>query len=158
MIDMKINKFRLLNRKKYTIVSSENYNSENDFLDSIASELEQGSQIIQLCEKNFNDKKTIELGKKIRELCSIYDALFIIWQRADLVQILHADGIHLDKNGISITDARELLGENIIIGKTIDTKEEIDNAIKNNVDYLFTKEYVQNDEILYFTCKEIKKI
>ncbi len=158
MTNMKINKLRLLNRRKYTIVNSENYNSENDFLDAVALSLEQGSQIIQLCEKHFNDKKTIELGKKVRELCSIYGALFIIWQRADLVQILNADGIHLDENSISIHMAKELLGENIIIGKSINTEEEITNAIKNDADYIFIKNTVKTYKIPHFIYNEIKKI
>ena len=151
---MKINKLRLINKKEYLIVSRENFSTDNDFLDYIAASLENGTQIIQLEEKHYNDKRTIELGKKIRELCSIYEALFIISSRIDIAQLVHADGIHLDINGIDSHSARDLLGGNIIIGKTINQEEEIDK----NIDYIFTEKRLENNDITQFLYSEIKKI
>lgn len=151
---MKINQLRLLNKKEYLIVSSNQFSSDNDFLDFIASKLEQGTQIIQLDEKHFDDKKTIELGKKIRELCSIYEALFIINTRIDIVQITQADGVHLEENGITPHQARELLGENTIIGISVkDTTE-----ITNEVDYIITEKRAENLAITQFLSNEIKKV
>ena len=63
-MNMKISQLRLLNKKEYLIVSSSQFSLDNDFLDYIALKLEEGTQIIQLNEKHFNDAKTIELGKK----------------------------------------------------------------------------------------------
>lgn len=151
---MKINQLRLLNKKEYLIVSSNKFSSDNDFLDFIASKLEQGTQIIQLDEKHFDDKKTIELGKKIRELCSIYEALFIINTRIDIVQITQADGVHLEEKGITPHQARELLGENTIIGISVkDTTE-----ITNEVDYIITEKRAENLAITQFLSNEIKKV
>ena len=151
---MKINQLRLLNKKEYLIVSSNQFSSDNDFLDFIASKLEQGTQIIQLDEKHFDDKKTIELGKKIRELCSIYEALFIINTRIDIAQIIQADGVHLEENGITPHQARELLGENIIIGISVKNT----TKITKEVDYIITEKSAENLEITQFISDEIKKI
>ncbi len=153
-MNMKINQLRLLNKKEYLIVNSNQFQSDNDFLDFIAANLEQGTQIIQLDEKHFNDVKTIELGKKARELCSIYGALFIINSRIDIAQIIDADGVHLEQNGISPHQARELLGDNIIIGLTTQ------NTAKtpDDVDYIITDKRSENVEITQFIFCEIKKI
>ena len=153
---MKINKLRLINKKEYLIVSREKFSKDNDFLDYIAASLENGIQIIQLKEKHFNDKRTIELGKKIRELCSIYEALFIVNSRADIAQLVHADGIHLDADGIDSLSARELLGQNIIIGKTLNKEDKIDE-IDKNIDYIFTEKTLENTDITQFIYSEIKK-
>ena len=62
--------------------------------------------------------------------------------------------IHLDINGIDSHSARDLLGENIIIGKTINSEEEIDK----NIDYIFTEKRLENNDITQFLYSEIKKI
>ncbi len=154
MTNMKINQLRLLNKKEYLIVNSNQFSSDNDFLDFIASKLEQGTQIIQLDEKHFDDKKTIEIGKRIRELCSIYEALFVINSRLDIAQIIDADGVHLEENGITPHQARELLGENAIIGISAkDTTE-----ITNEIDYIITEKIAESLAITQFLYSEIKKI
>ena len=152
-MNMKINQLRLLNKKEYLIVNSNQFQSDNDFLDFIAANLEQGIQIIQLDEKHFNDAKTIELGKKTRELCSIYGALFIINSRIDIAQILEADGVHLEENGISPHQAREILGNNTIIGLTAPNT----TITPNDVDYIFTDQKAENVKITQFIFNEIKK-
>lgn len=152
-MNMKISQLRLLNKKEYLIVSSSQFSLDNDFLDYIALKLEEGTQIIQLNEKHFNDAKTIELGKKIRELCSIYQALLIVNSRIDIAQIIEADGIHLEENGITPHQARELLGNNIIIGLTTQNTTQI----PNDVDYIISEERTQKLDIPQFISSEIKK-
>lgn len=133
---MKINKLRLQNKTKYLIISSENYKDEDSFLDDIAKKLNNGLEILILNEKHFSTKKVIKIAKKIRELCSIYNVIFIICDRLDIVQITEADGIHLFEESVNIEIARDFLGENKIIGKTMTNKEEVISATNNGFDYI----------------------
>ncbi len=127
---MKINELRLKNRDLYLVVEYNLFDDETTFLDFIATELENGAQIVQLNTTNKSTKENINTGKKIRELCSIYNALLIVSDRIDIAQTIEADGIFLDKNSFDVDTARELLGENIIIGT---------NYLTNNIDYIITE-------------------
>ncbi len=135
---MKLNKLRLINKNLYLITNSDSFNSTDDFLNAIASALNGGVQIVQYREKNLEAKKIIEIGKKIRELCSIYNALFIINDRIDIAQILEADGVHLGQNDIDIKNARELLGEKAIIGISVHSTKQAKDTEMNGADYILT--------------------
>jgi len=152
---MKINKLRLANRTKYLIVNLENFKTTDELLDKIGYELENGTDIIQINEIPNNAQKTIIIGKKIRELCSIYNVLLIIKSRIDIAQIIEADGIFLEKNDIPIHNAKELVNETMIFGTKSNTKNEINEAITNNFDYIITKENTNIASISYFYLDNI---
>ena len=133
---MKINKLRLKDKKLYLIADSASFKTETEFFDAIANELNNGFQIIELRETKSNPEKIIRLGKIIRELCSIFNALFIINDRIDIAQIIQADGIMLNTHSIDVASARELVGAETIIGKIISSKKEIEIAQNDGADYI----------------------
>ena len=156
---MNINQLRLKNKKKYLIVNSDKFKTENDFLDAIAQKLNEGIDIIELREQNSTPDKIVRIGKKIRELCYIFNTLFIINDRIDIAQIIQADGIFLNKFSIDITSARNLTNEKTIIGKYISDKEEIEKAENEGADYLiYGKELNTKTELPYFIFSECKNL
>ena len=130
------NLLKLEKKKLYLITSSEKFISKDDFLDAIASALQGGVDIIQLREKSIPDNVIVEIGHKIRTLCDEFGATFIVNDRADIAKIVQADGVHLGYDDINIADAREVLGENAIIGKTTHHPDDIEKAIKDGADYI----------------------
>ena len=130
------NLLKLEKKKLYLITSSERFVSKDDFLDAIASALQGGVDIIQLREKSIPDNVIVEIGHKIRTLCDEFGATFIINDRADIAKIVQADGVHLGYDDISIADAREVLGENAIVGKTTHDPDDIEKAINDGADYI----------------------
>ncbi len=156
---MNINQLRLKNKKKYLIINSELFDNENNFLDSVANELKRGIDIIELRETNSKPDRIVEIGKKIRELCSIFNTLFIINDRIDIAQVIQADGILLNKFSIDILYARELTNDKTIIGKVVSTKEEIEEAEKKGADFLiFDKEINAHTELPFFILGKCKKL
>lgn len=138
---MKINKLRLKDKNKYLIVEPSLFNNETLLLDFVASELENGTQIIQLNTNNSYTKNLINIGKRIRELCSIYNALFIVSDRIDITNITEADGIFLDENSYDIYTAREQLGNDIIIGT---------NFLTDEADYIISDDVCNQNKIPCF--------
>ena len=156
---MNINQLRLKNKKTYMIVNSNTFNNEDDFLDAIAKELKEGIDIIELRESCSTPDKIIRIGKKIRELCSIFNTLFIINDRIDIAQIIQADGILLNKFSIDIFSAKELTNEKIIIGKVVSNNEEIEEAEKKGADFLvFEEEINARTELPFFILGKCKKL
>ncbi len=156
---MKINQLRLKNKKKYLIANSDSYKTENDFLDAIANRLNEGIDIIELREINSTPEKIIRIGKKVRELSSIFNTLFIINDRIDIAQIIHTDGIFLNKFSIDITSTRELTNKETIIGKFVSNEEEIKKAERYGADYLIYEEKINSKtDLPYFIFSECKKL
>ena len=106
-------------------------NKTENTLDDIAQALKNNIKIIHFFIKNLSDKENLELAFKIRQLCSIYDSLFIINSRADIAKITNADGICLNKNDIDVKYAKDILGSDKIFCYFDD-----DTSYNNDFDYI----------------------
>lgn len=132
----KYNQIKLADKKLYLVTNSDGFESEDDFLDAIASALEGGVEILQLREKNMPANRILELGRKIKQLCLQYDATFIINDRIDIALLVGADGIHLGQADLDVKSAREILGENIIVGISTHAPEQALKAVADGADYI----------------------
>lgn len=126
----------LKDKNLYLITCSDNFNSEEDFIDKVALCLKNGVKIIQYREKNKSASEIIATGKKLRQLCSMYEALFIVNDRIDIAQILEADGVHLGQDDIDINLARKIIGEDKIIGISTHKPQDAIKAQENIADYI----------------------
>ena len=135
-LNMDLKKYLLKDKKLYLVTNSDNFNSDDEFLDTVALAVKSGVDIVQLREKTKPAAKIIKYGKIIRQLTSEYGALFIVNDRVDLAQILNADGVHLGQDDIDIHDAREILGQEKIIGISTHRPQDAHDAIKNGADYI----------------------
>lgn len=104
--------------------------------------LDYGVQWIQLRIKNYdelNEDKFYGFYEKCGEMAfktqESFDSTFIINDNVRLCQHLDADGIHLGKKDLDLTEARRLLGEKII-GATANSRVDVDHAIKKQADYI----------------------
>ncbi|OGI21111.1 MAG: thiamine-phosphate diphosphorylase [Candidatus Melainabacteria bacterium RIFOXYA12_FULL_32_12] len=135
-LSKKLKKRKLQDKKLYLVTDRNQFSSQDEFLDAIAAALKGGVQIIQLREKCANAKEFIELGRKVKELCSLYEALFIINDRVDIAHIIGADGVHLGQDDIDIDSARHLLGQDAIVGLSTHSPEQAQSAIQSGADYI----------------------
>lgn len=132
----KLNRKKLESKKLYLVTDRSRFNSEDEFLDAVASSLKGGVGIVQLREKTTCAKEFINLAKKVKELCSVYDALFIINDRVDIAHIVNADGVHLGQDDVDIHSARHILGAESIIGISTHAHEQAMKAIQDGADYI----------------------
>lgn len=124
------------NDRLYLVTNSDNFESDDDFLDAIASALEGGVNILQLREKNMPANKILELGKKVKQLCLQYNKKFIINDRIDIAALLEADGVHLGQDDLDVKSAREILGGKCIIGVSTHAPEQALKAVADGADYI----------------------
>lgn len=132
----KYNQIKLGDKKLYLVTNSDNFESEDAFLDSIASALEGGVDILQLREKTMPANKVFELGKKIKQLCLQYNTTFIVNDRVDIAFLLDADGVHLGQDDLDIKSAKEILGANAIVGISTHAPEQALKAFEDGADYI----------------------
>ena len=141
------NLLKLEKKKLCLITNSDKFESKDLFLDAIASALQGGVDIVMLRENVYPDNVVVEIASKIRILCDEYGATFIVNNRSDIAMIVEADGVHLGQNDISPQDARTVLGENAIIGKSTHNPDEVIQAVNEGVDYI-TFEPIADDKFV----------
>lgn len=129
-------KIFLNDKKLYLVTNSDNFESDEIFLDKVALSIKSGVDIVQLREKNTTSKRFIYLAQRIRELTSHFGAAFIVNDRVDIAKISNADGVHLGQHDIPVSYAREILGDNAIIGVSTHCPEHAKKAITDGADYI----------------------
>ena len=106
------------------------------YLDSIRLALDGGIKWVQLRMKEASDADFLRVGKEVRKLCDRHNATFIIDDRVELVRELGADGVHLGKKDMPIAEARKILGNDVIIGGTANTFEDIEMHYRASANYI----------------------
>ena len=101
------------------------------YVDSARIALEGGCRWIQLRMKDTDESLLEETALIVQKMCGDYGATFIIDDNVHLVKKIKADGVHLGKNDMPIAEAREILGDDFIIGGTVNTFNDIFKIIRN---------------------------
>ena len=112
------------------------YNERYSYLDSVRIALEGGCRWIQLRMKDTPTEDILPIAKETLTLCRQYEATFIIDDHVELAKQIKADGVHLGKLDMPITEARSILGKNFIIGGTANTLEDIRMHYEAGADYI----------------------
>lgn len=97
-------------------ITDEQLTPNETVVSQVQRALEHGASIIQFRDKNSSDAEVEDICKKLQTLCTQFDATFIIDDRAKLVKKIDADGLHIGKDDISLPEAREIVGDECIIG------------------------------------------
>ena len=111
--------------------------TEENFRASVEATLQGGTRIIQYRDKSNKQNKRLQQASLLRALCDQYHAICIINDDIELARAVNAHGVHLGKDDLSLTIARQVLGENAIIG--VSCYNDLDQAIaaeNNNADYV----------------------
>ncbi|QOR00774.1 thiamine phosphate synthase [Campylobacter sp. 2014D-0216] len=116
-----------MNSFKIYLVASKGAKSEAEFLNILEASLKARIDILQLREKDLSTLEFYNLALKVKVLCEKYNTLLVINDRIDIAMGVNAQGVHIGQKDMPLKRARELLGEDKIIGLTINHKSELDN-------------------------------
>ena len=118
-----------LNNYKLQFIT--HYNKEYSYIDSARIALEGGCRWVQLRMKDAEEALLEETAIVVQAMCRKYGATFIIDDNVLLAKQIKADGVHLGKKDMPVAEAREILGEQFIIGGTVNTFEDILHHMRN---------------------------
>ena len=107
-----------------------------DFLEVIESVLANGATFLQLREKNATHEEIVAKAKAIKPRAKKYGVPFVIDDDIYAAKEADVDGVHIGQNDASYEKAREVLGEGKIIGMTVKTRQQAENAIRLGADYV----------------------
>ena len=106
------------------------------YLDGIRLALDGGIKWVQLRMKEASPDDFRRIGAEVRKLCDLYNATFIVDDHVELVREIGADGVHLGKKDMPIAEARRILGDDVIIGGTANTFEDIEMHYHASANYI----------------------
>ena len=81
---------------------------------------EGGADVVQLRMKNADGGAMLEQANLIRQCADEMCRLFIVNDRVDIAMASGADGVHLGQSDIPLETARRLMGDDAIIGISVD--------------------------------------
>lgn len=105
-------------------------------VEQAAAFLEGGGKWVQLRMKAQDHHEVEATAHQLLQLCRAYNARLIINDHVDIANEVGADGVHLGKNDMWPSKARQILGEDKIIGGTANTLDDMLWVTNQGVDYI----------------------
>ncbi|WP_248965219.1 thiamine phosphate synthase [Sphaerisporangium perillae] len=105
----------------------------DQFLDAV---LAGGVDIVQLREKGLEAREELALLEVFRAACDRHGALLAVNDRADIAYAARPDVLHLGQDDLPVAVARDILGPDILIGRSTHSDAEATAAAaEEGVDY-----------------------
>jgi thiamine-phosphate pyrophosphorylase len=125
---------RLADARLYLCVGARRREADlPEFLDAV---LASGVDIVQLREKGIEARQEIEIAAVFAAAARRHRALFAMNDRADVAAVVRPDVLHLGQGDLPVAAARQILGDEIVIGRSTHASGEIDEAVAaDGVDY-----------------------
>ncbi|MEP7337548.1 MAG: thiamine phosphate synthase [Acidobacteriota bacterium] len=95
-----------------------------------------GARLIQLRDKDASARELLDAARKCLLLTQAAGAKLIINDRVDVALTANADGVHLGQEDLSVQEAREILGEDKIIGISTHSSDQFRAALETSADYI----------------------
>ena len=109
---------------------------EDRFLPVVEAACKGGATIVQLREKDRSTREYMELATAVHAITSRYGIPLIIDDRVDVALAIDAEGVHVGQSDMPVRLARELMGNNKIVGATAKTVPQALEAYEQGADYL----------------------
>ncbi len=95
-----------------------------------------GIRWVQLRMKDVPDESIVSEANKILAYAREYDATLILNDSVELARQLGVKAVHLGLNDMPLDKARNVLGDDVIIGGTANTIEQIKLQVQRGADYV----------------------
>ena len=102
--------------------------------DFLRAALAGGVDLLQLRDKAASADDLRAAAETFRSCCDEMGALFLLNDRPDLAVACGADGVHVGQDDMKPARAREIVGEELIVGRSTHSAAQIDAA--TGVDYI----------------------
>ena len=107
-----------------------------DPIDLARAMLAGGARLLQLRLKNVTTAALVTVASRVRELTAAAGATFIVNDRADVVRLVGADGVHVGRDDLPIAATRAFLGAAALIGHSTHSEAQAEEATGGGADYL----------------------
>ncbi len=118
------------------LVTDRRDKTDEEFLNIIEEAIKGGTTIVQLREKDASTNEFYDLALKVKEITSKYGVPLLINDRIDIALAVDSEGVHIGQDDMPADIAREIIGEDKILGVSASTVEEAKKAEIDSADYI----------------------
>ena len=104
--------------------------------DIVEDAVKGGVTMVQLREKECDSRDFYDIALRMKHLLKSYGVPLIINDRLDIALAVDADGLHIGQSDLPWQVAREILGEDKILGLSVENMEQAHAANLAKVDYI----------------------
>jgi len=134
--------FKMMDRKPLSdidyslyLVTDSGMTGRDRLVETVLHAADGGVTVVQYREKSVSTAQMIREAAEIRNLLHARGIPLIINDRVDVALAVGADGVHVGRNDMDPVTARKLMGPDAIIGYSVETMEEAQNAETLDIDY-----------------------
>jgi thiamine-phosphate pyrophosphorylase len=102
----------------------------------VAEALAAGVRVIQLRDKTAMGGALFQEARDLVALCRSQGALLIVNDRADVAVAAGADGVHVGQDDLPLVAARQVVGDELLVGVSASFVEEVIAAEQQGADYV----------------------
>jgi thiamine-phosphate pyrophosphorylase len=102
----------------------------------VESAVKGGVTMVQLREKNCSSRKFYELALQLKTILEPFKVPLIINDRLDIALAVNADGLHIGQSDLPYQVARQLMGNDKIIGLSVENMAQAVDANLLDVNYI----------------------
>ena len=95
-----------------------------------------GASVVQLRDKDASTDELYRYGLAVQDAAARHGALFIVNDRVDLAQAIDAGGLHVGQEDMPASLARELIGEDKVLGVSVENGEQAAEAERAGASYV----------------------
>ncbi|MCK7461839.1 MAG: thiamine phosphate synthase [Sphingobacterium sp.] len=104
--------------------------------DIVLQAVQGGAAYVQLREKDLSTRDFVEEAIAVKKLLLPFHVPLIINDRIDVALACGADGVHIGQEDMPYETARKLMGQEAIIGLSVETWADVEASQNLDVDYI----------------------
>ena len=132
MVKLKVNKEDM----RLYVVTTRDFLNDKSLEEECEEILQSGATFLQLREKNMEFEDYLSLAKKLKVIANKYNIPFVIDDNVEVAVKSGADGVHVGQKDMEAARARRIIGNDKILGVSVQTVEQAIKAEKDGADYL----------------------
>jgi thiamine-phosphate pyrophosphorylase len=118
------------------VVTCDNPAKGRTHLDVARAAVETGAAAVQLRDKAASSRQLFHLAQEIRRITLGTATLFFVNDRVDIALAAGADGVHVGEEDLPVAKVRDLVGEELLIGASVNSVATAKAAAGAGADYL----------------------
>jgi thiamine-phosphate pyrophosphorylase len=124
-----------LNTPCLCLVTDRKRTKSEDVAATVAASLDGGVDMVQLREKDMAPFELLRLARRLRRVTQ-GRALLIVNDRVDVALLAGADGVQLGETALDVSDVRQLVGPDMLIGRSVHSEVGAVDAECQGADFL----------------------
>ena len=117
-------------------VTDRSWLGKQTLYEQVEEALRGGATFVQLREKELDETAFLSEAIELQQLCGKYHVPFVINDNVDIACQMNADGVHVGQHDMEAGDVRTRIGNNKILGVSVQTAAQAVLAEQRGADYL----------------------